>query len=159
MRTISILIVSATICTFLVRPSNAQDESAGTTASSAHEAHAAYQAAINSNDLDTLLDILTEDAVFMAPNDKPYVGKEAIRPWLEGYLAAYKTHWDKTVEEFVVVGEWAFERYSYKSTDTPLDGGAAIQDTGWGFLVYHHDGDGMWRVARDAWGQDHPAAM
>lgn len=157
MRTIFALVVTVASCTFFAAASRAQEEPTG--AASAHEAHAAYQAAINSNDLDTLLGMLTEDAVFMAPNDKPYAGKEAIRPWLEGYLAAYKTHWDKTVEEFVVAGEWAFERYSYKSTDTPFDGGSAFQDTGWGLLIYHHDADGMWRVARDAWGQDHPAAM
>jgi ketosteroid isomerase-like protein len=24
--------------------------------------------------------------------------------------------------------------------------------TGWGLLIYHHDADCKWRVARDAWG-------
>lgn len=98
--------------------------------------------------------MLTEDVVFMAPNEKPYVGKAAVRPWLAGYLSAYRTHWDKPVQEFTVDGDWAFERYSYTSTDTPLSGGAEIVGTGWGFLVYHHDADGKWRVARDAWGSD-----
>ena len=70
---------------------------------------------------------------------------------------AFKTHWDKPVQEFVVSGDWAFERYSYKSTDTPLAGGAVVEDTGWGLVIYHHDADGKWRVARDAWGPDHPA--
>lgn len=122
----------------------------------AHHAHEAYVAAINSNDLDTLLEVLTDDVVFMAAHDKPYVGKEAVRPWLEGYLSAYKTHWDKPVQEFVVIGDWAFERYSYTSTDTPLAGGEVITDTGWGFVLYHREADGKWRVARDAWGPDHP---
>jgi len=118
--------------------------------------HEAYVEAINSNDLGRLLGIMTDDVVFMAPNSAPVVGKAAIKPWLEGYLAAYKTRWDKTVEEFVVSGDWAFERYSYKSTDTPRDGGDVIQDTGWGLVIYHHDSDGTWRVARDAWGSDRP---
>ena len=64
--------------------------------------------------------------------------------------------WDKPVQEFVVNGDWAFERYSYKSTDTPLAGGAVVEDTGWGLVIYRHDADGKWRVARDAWGPDHP---
>ena len=81
-----------------------------------------------------------------------------LRPKHEAYLKAYKTRWDKPVQEFIVAGEWAFERYSYKSTDTPRDGGPVMEDTGWGFVVYHHDADGKWRVARDAWGPDHPAA-
>jgi ketosteroid isomerase-like protein len=124
----------------------------------AHQAHKAYVTAINSNNIDSLLGMLTEDVVFMAPNEKPYVGKHAVRPWLEGYLAAYKTRWDKPVQEFVVNGEWAFERYSYTSTETPRAGGETIVGTGWGLVVYHRDPDGKWRVARDAWGADHPAA-
>jgi ketosteroid isomerase-like protein len=122
----------------------------------AHQAHEAYVAAINSNDLDTLLGVLTEDVVFMAPQEPVLVGKAAVRPWLEGYLQAFRTHWDKPVQEFVVNGDWAFERYAYKSTDTPVGGGAVVEDTGWGLVIYHRDSDGKWRVARDAWGADHP---
>ena len=50
----------------------------------------------------------------------------------------------------------AFERYGYRSTDTPRAGGAPVQDTGWGLVVYHHDADGRWRVARDAFATDRP---
>jgi benzodiazapine receptor len=121
----------------------------------AHLAHQAYVTAINSNNPQTLLGMLTEDVVFMAPNARPYVGKRAVRPWIVAYLGAYRTHWDRPVQEFVVSGDWAFERYSYTSTDTPLQGGAPRVDSGWGLVVYHHDTDGKWRVARDAWGSDH----
>ena len=123
----------------------------------AHQAHEAYVTAINSNNLDTLLGVLTDDVVFLASGEAPMVGKAAVKPWLDEYLKAYKTHWDKPVQEFVVNGEWAFERYSYKSTDTPQGGGAVVEDTGWGLVIYHRDTDGRWRVARDAWGPDHPA--
>ena len=125
--------------------------------SSAHQAHEAYVTAINSNNLDTLLGVLTDDVVFLSAHEAPMVGKAAVRPWLEAYMKAYKTHWDKPVQEFVVNGEWAFERYSYTSTDTPIGGGEVVTDTGWGLVLYHHDADGKWRVARDAWGPDHPA--
>lgn len=124
----------------------------------AHAAHDAYVKAINSNDLETIMGMLTEDVVFLAAHEKPYVGKSAVRPWVKGYLDAFKTQWEKTNLEFVVAGEWAFERYSYKSTDTPRAGGAAIEDTGWGLVIYRREGDGKWRVARDAWGSDRPLA-
>lgn len=122
----------------------------------AHQAHDAYVTAINSNNLESLLGILTDDVVFLSAHEPVMVGKAAVRPWLEAYLKAFTTHWDKPVQEFVVSGDWAFERYSYTSTDTPLAGGAVVQDTGWGLVIYHHDADGTWRVARDAWGPDHP---
>jgi len=123
----------------------------------ARQAHEAYVTAINSNDLKTLLDELTDDVVFLSAHEPVMVGKAAVRPWLEAYIKAYKTHWDKPVQEFVLDGDWAFERYSYTSTDTPIAGGNAVTDTGWGLVIYHHDPDGKWRVARDAWGPDHPA--
>jgi len=133
-----------------------QDHSASD--ASARQAHEAYVTAINSNNLDELLGMLTDDVVYMSAHEPPYVGKTAVRPWLEEYFKSYRTHWDKPVQEFVVSGEWAFERYAYHSTDTPVAGGAPVEDTGWGFVVYHQDADGKWRVARDAWGPDHPAA-
>lgn len=34
------------------------------------------------------------------------VAKAAVKPWLEAYLKAYKTYWDKAVHELVVNGEW-----------------------------------------------------
>jgi ketosteroid isomerase-like protein len=122
----------------------------------AHLTHEAYVTAINSNDLATLLGMLTEDVVFLSPNQPVIVGKAAVRLWLEAYLKAFKTHWDKPVQEFVVSGNWAFERYSFKSSDTPIGAGPVGELTGWGLVIYHHDADGKWRVARDAWGSDHP---
>ena len=56
----------------------------------------------------------------------------------------------------MVTGEWAFERYDYRSTDTPRAGGKPVTDTGWGLVLYHHDADGKWRVARDAFATDRP---
>jgi ketosteroid isomerase-like protein len=116
----------------------------------AHLAHEAYTTAINSNNLDSLTGMFTDDVVFLAAHSPPIVGKAAVREWAKGYFDAFNTHWDKTNEEFKVAGEWAFERYSYKSTDTPKTGGTPVVDAGWGLLIYHHDADGKWRVARDA---------
>ena len=140
--------------TFFVSSSGAKSPASPAEAS----AHEAYVTAINSNNLEKLLGVLTEDVVYLASNEAPMVGKAAVKPWLLDYLKAFKTHWDKPVKEFVVNGDWAFERYSFTSTDTPLAGGDSVKDTGWGLVIYHHDSDGKWRVARDAWGADHPPA-
>ena len=126
--------------------------------SAAHRAHANYVRVINSNDIDSLASMLTDDAVFLAAGEKPMVGKAAVRAWVDGYYKAFHTTWDKPVQELVVSGDYAFERYSYTSTDTPVGGGKPIVDTGWGFVVYRRDADGAWRVARDAFGPDHPPA-
>jgi ketosteroid isomerase-like protein len=157
MRLQLLAVALATLCSACSAPGSPPAAQTPVDDPAAHQAHEAYVSAINSNNLEALLGVLTDDVVFMAPGEPAMVGKAAVRPWLDGYIKAYKTHWDKPVQEFVVAGEWAFERYTYKSTDTPVGGGAPVEDTGWGLAIYHRDADGKWRVARDAWGADHPA--
>lgn len=126
--------------------------------SAVHRAHDNFVNAINSNDIDSILAMLTHDAVLLPPNSPRLIGEPAIRYWAQGYLAAYETHWVKTTVEFVVLDGWAFEQYAYESTDTPRDGGEVLHDVGKGIMIYHRDSDGMWRVARDAWNSDRPLA-
>ena len=154
MRSIRGVLAVATLTACTQSPSPTRDAAADL---AAHQAHEAYVTAINSNNLDSLLGMLTDDVVFLSAHEPVMVGKAAVRPWLQAYLTAYRTHWDKPVQEVVVSGNWTFERYSYTSTDTARAGGAVVRDTGWGLLLYHHDSDGKWRVARDAFGPDHPA--
>jgi ketosteroid isomerase-like protein len=137
---LAILILSA------CGPSGAKSTAGGAaTDSTARLAHEAYTAAINSNNLDSLAGMFTEDVVFLAAHAPPIVGKAAVRAWAEGYLQAFTTHGDKASQEFVV---------AYKSTDTPKAGGAKVVDTGWGLVIYNHDADRKWRVARDAFSTD-----
>lgn len=119
-------------------------------------AHKAYVDAINSNDAGKVAAVLTDDIVYQAPHEPEIVGKAAVRAWVDGYFGAYSTVWKKTTLDFIVSGDWAFERYAYESTDTPKAGGAAATDKGKGLNIYHRDADGVWRVARDAWSSDLP---
>ena len=71
--------------------------------------------------------------------------------------------WEKTSLDFVVDNNTACETYHSMSVDTPRkDGPAAgtpiVTDTGTGINVYRRGADGIWRVARDAWATDKPAA-
>ena len=121
-------------------------------------AHGTYVAAINSNNIETLMADLTDDVVYQSPNEPEIVGKAAVRKWAAAYLAADKTVWKKTSIGFTVSGDWAFERYTYKSMDTDRKTGAVATDIGKGINIFHHDADGKWRVARDGWSSSLPIA-
>ena len=152
------LIIAAGACTAPSSSSKVTTSSATDSAardSAAHRAHGNYVRVINSNDIDSLTSMMSEDVVFLAANAPPIVGKPAVRAWAVDYLKAFRTKWDKPVQEFVVSGDYAFERYKYTSTDSPVGGGKDVVDTGWGLVVYHREADGTWRVARDAFGPDH----
>jgi ketosteroid isomerase-like protein len=121
-------------------------------------AHGAYVAAINSNDIETLMADLTDDIVYQAPSEPEIVGKDAVRMWVAGYFDAYRTTWEKTSIGFTVIGDWAFERYEFKSTDVDKKTGAVTTDKGKGINIFRRGTDGKWRVAIDGWSSDIPIA-
>ena len=161
-RLLIVLTLVATLagCGFGARRSREDPEA---TLAAIRSAHEAYVAAINSNTVNTWLDSLSDDVVYFVPNQHALVGKEAVAVWATRYLQEVTTHWTKPVQEFTVAGDWAFGRYVYTASDSVVirdpetDGGGTANDSGWGLLVYHREGDGRWRVARDAWGSDRPA--
>ncbi|CAN5269146.1 hypothetical protein BH10PSE13_BH10PSE13_22880 [soil metagenome] len=77
------------------------------------KAHDAYVAAINSNDIDTFMEMVTDDIVYQAPVEPEIVGKDAVRKWGASYFGAYHTHWAKTLIGLrsMVIGH---------SSDTPM---------------------------------------
>lgn len=133
------------------------------TRAAVRQAHAAYVSAINANTVELWLGSLSEDVVYFVPNRRAVVGKPAIGEWVGRYLQEVTTRWTKPVDDFTVSGDWAFGRYTYTASDSVIirdpetEGGGTANDSGWGFVVYHRDADGVWRVARDGWGSDRPA--
>jgi ketosteroid isomerase-like protein len=121
-------------------------------------AHGAYVAAINSNNVDTLLADLTDDIVYQSPGEPEIVGKAAVRKWVAEYFAAVHTHWEKASVGFEVSGDSAFERYTYKSIDPDKKTGAVTTDIGEGINIFRRGNDGRWRVAIDGWSSDRSAA-
>ena len=121
-------------------------------------AHEGYVTAINSNDVETLMADLTDDIVYQAPNEPEIVGKAAVRKWVADYFGAFRTSWQKTSIGFTVAGDWAFERYLYKSKDIDKKTGAVTTDHGKGVNIFRRGSDGKWRVAVDGWSSDAPSA-
>jgi ketosteroid isomerase-like protein len=157
---LSVLLLSAAGCSFGSR--NSRDDAAATLAA-VRTAHDGYVQSINANKVDVWLGSLTDEVVYFVPNQPAIVGKEAVAAWATRYLQEVTTHWTKPVQEFQISGDWAFGRYVYTASDSVVirdpetDGGGTSNDSGWGLVVYHHERDGRWRVARDAWGSDRPA--
>ena len=147
---IIVVLVAATVSAWPVSVSAADENSVEAAA------HGAYVAAINSNDTEMLLADLTDNIVYQAPNAPEIIGKDAVRKWVADYFGAYQTKWEKTSIGFTVIGDWAFERYSYKSKDVDKKTGAVTTDKGKGINIFRRDIDGKWRVAVDGCSSDVP---
>jgi ketosteroid isomerase-like protein len=161
---------AAILCTLLAfglagcrSRSSAGGENPAQARAAVERAHASYVHGINANKADLWLAALADDVVFLVPNRPPVVGRAAVGMWIASYLDESHTQWSKTLADLVVDGEWAFARYDYSVSDNVIihdpevEGGGTANDSGWGFIVYHRERDGTWRVSRDGWGSQKPA--
>ena len=107
-------------------------------------------------DIDAFLGFMTDDAAMMPPDAPAIAGHEALRSYFEEAFNAFEFDVRKPVSDVTVIGDWAFEDYTYELTMTPRAGGQPITESGKGMFVYRRGTDGQWRVARDVWNHDAP---
>jgi ketosteroid isomerase-like protein len=131
-----------------------EDVAAEDVAAIQEAAHGRYVEAINRNDVDGMMEVLTDDVVYQGAGAPEIVGRPAVREFIAAYLDDYSTQWEKTPIGFTVNGDWAFERYTYRSTDTNRETGEVTTDVGKGVIVFRRGDDNNWRVAIDGWSSD-----
>ena len=111
---------------------------------------ARWMEASKAGDVQGVLDLVTDDVVFLLPGRDPMRRDEFAaalqaqsqppRPLVEG---------DSDIQEIQVLGDWAFMWTRLRVKVTPADGSRAIERNGHTLTVLRKDG-GRWRLARDA---------
>jgi uncharacterized protein (TIGR02246 family) len=96
-------------------------------------------------DVDAVLDLLTDDVVFLTPGNEPF-GKETFGEAARQQLGAMEAV--SHIQEVEVGDDWAWMRSHLTVTMTP-PGGEPIHRTG-ATLTILRKTDGRWRIARDA---------
>jgi uncharacterized protein (TIGR02246 family) len=105
-----------------------------------------WMAASKAGDVATVLDLMTDDVVFMVPGREPF-GKQA---FVAASDAMKNMRIDRNAEirELKVLGDWAYMRNHLEMTITP-ERGAPVKRSGWTLTILRKE-DGRWRLARDA---------
>ena len=124
-----------------------------TTTVSTSDLHQNYVAAINSNDIDRILALISDDGVFQLPGEPELLGKAAIQRWANDFFAEYEAHWDKTEHALEHSGDLAISRYTYTYTAQyrSRQDGSQIGEIGKGTCIYRCDPSGRWLLAIDSW--------
>jgi len=82
-----------------------------------------------SGNVEDMLAVLTDDVVFMPPDEPAITGKDAARSWLQSMVEQVKIEGTYTsASDLTINGDWAFERVAFALKLTPTGGGAAIED-------------------------------
>jgi uncharacterized protein (TIGR02246 family) len=120
------------------------------------EAISAYEKGLNTSDAAGVVKLFTADAVVMAPNNSPAVGKEVIGKVYEGLFKAVKLDIKFEVDEVKVLSDkWAMART--RSKFTVKVGDAAPQPDANQELFLFQKEDGQWRIARYSYSSTNPA--
>lgn len=98
-------------------------------------------------DVETVLDLMTDDVVFLTPGREPF-GKEAFRASSQ---AMRDVHIDGRAEirELEVLGDRAWIRNHIELTVSPAEG-QPMHRSGHTLTILRKCGDGRWRLFRDA---------
>jgi uncharacterized protein (TIGR02246 family) len=105
-----------------------------------------WMAASKAGDIATVLDLMTDEVIFMVPGREPF-GKAAFAATSDA-MKNVRIDGKADIREINVRGDWAYIRNYLDMTITP-EGGAPMKRSGWTLTILHKE-DGRWLLARDA---------
>jgi uncharacterized protein (TIGR02246 family) len=109
-----------------------------------------YEQALNSSDVDRVMTLYADDAVFMPQHSLPAVGRDAVRTAYHHVFDTIKLDIRFTIDEVSPLSrDWAFARTRSNGTVKVLSsaqpaGAEANQE----LFLLHREADGQWRIAR-----------
>ena len=106
--------------------------------------------ATREGDVDTVLDLMTPDVVFLVPGQPAMQGRDAFEKGLRSILATHGIESHSEIEEICVAGDMAYSRTRLSVTVTSKHGATPVQRTGHTLSILRKCDDGKWRLARDA---------
>ena len=109
-----------------------------------------WMAATKAGDVDTVLSLMTDDAVFLVAGHPPMRKSDFARA-ARAMAGAGAPTFDGSseIQEIRVLGDWAFMWQKLSVTMTPPDDAASVKRTGHTLTIFTKQ-HGKWLLARDA---------
>ncbi len=114
------------------------------------------QAAENAGSVEQMRPHFADDLVMMGPNMPAVAGADSVAAAMGAFFQAFTVQIEYSSQEIVVLGDWAFDRGTYRHTLTPKSGGAPIPESGKYLWLYRRHADGSWKQSRVIWNSSDP---
>jgi uncharacterized protein (TIGR02246 family) len=101
-------------------------------------------------DLDTVLELMDDEVVFLGPGRSPMRGKAEFAATTRAAEGKSRIEGSADVQEVRVFGDWAYCWLQLTVTMHPLDGEAAVRRAGPAMSVLRKTQTGRWVIFRDA---------
>jgi uncharacterized protein (TIGR02246 family) len=112
--------------------------------------HAAWAEASRARDLATILELVSDDFVFLVPGAPPFAGKDAVAGVYQQMFARWgdaRIEQSGTIDEIIVSGDVAVWRGRDAIAVTSADGVRLMAASGYAMGVLRREG-GRWKFAR-----------
>jgi ketosteroid isomerase-like protein len=117
-----------------------------------------FEEAVMKGDTATARSVYAEDAMLFPANHKIIRTRAEHSQFDKEMLSAFNVQAvDIVTTDVIVSGDYAIETGTYTMSLTPKAGGKAVADTGKYEAVWRKEGDGSWKMIRDAFTTDLPA--
>ncbi len=107
----------------------------------------AYEAALNANDIETILSLYSAAPVFMPQHAPALVGRDAVRAGYAQVFAAIKLNVRFDIHDIEQTGDWAWVRTSTAGRTRILGNGAEIDEGNNELFVLHRE-QSEWKIHR-----------
>jgi len=108
-------------------------------------------------DVNIIVSMFAEDAIFLPPNDTTVYGTDEIRWWWEDYFEFFRiTSSVETERQVTVAGNQAFDRASMSVTIIPKERGPTIRDDIRSLTVWRRESDDTWKISHQIWNSTKP---
>jgi uncharacterized protein (TIGR02246 family) len=114
--------------------------------------HASIVPLINSDGADGLFTLYTDDVVLMVPDSWADLDRqEALAFYTQGlnWAKPDPENYSISLDEVVVMGDWAYVRYTARGQQVPTSGGSAFSQGSRHVSLLRRQPDGAWKIARD----------
>lgn len=106
-----------------------------------------WMTASKAGDVQTVLDLMADDVVFMVPGQEPF-GKDAFKAAAETMKDVHMAG-ENDIREIKVLGDWAYLRNHIDMRMTPADG-KTMRRSGYTLTILRKLPTGHWVLSRDA---------
>ncbi len=122
-----------------------------------HAVLEAYEQRLNAGDVAGIVNLYTEDGVFMPQHIPSVVGIDAIEATYEAVFEAIDLDVESEIVEIeVVADDWAFARTNSAGTTTINATGEKVAEANQELFVFQKAADGEWRIARYSFSTTNP---
>lgn len=116
-----------------------------------------YETALNTNDIDAILDLYGSEPVFMPQHAPALVGRAAVWAGYEQVFATIKLDVQFDIHEIVETGDWAWARTSSSGRTKILAAGVEVTEGNNELFVLRRE-NGAWKIHRYLFATNQPRA-